>query len=51
MQDNFNIQNNSTKIMVHATCFGNLNNILTTKFLANPSLAIVDVNQPQSLYF
>ena len=51
MQDNFNIQNNSTKIMVHATCFGNLNNILITKFLANPSLAIVDVNQPQSLYF
>lgn len=50
-QDHFDIKDNSTKFMVHATGSSNLNNILTTKFLANPSLAIVDVNQPQSLYF
>lgn len=50
-QNHFDIKDNSTKFMVHATCSSNLNNILTTKFLANPSLAIVDVNQPQSLYF
>ena len=50
-QDHFDIKDNSTKFMVHATCSSNLNNILTTKFLANPSLAIVDANQPQSFKF
>ena len=50
-QDYFDIKDNSTKFMVHATGSSNLNNILTTKFLANPSLAIVDANQPQSFKF
>lgn len=50
-QDHFDIKDNSTKFMVHATGSSNLNNILTTKFLANPSLAIVDANQPQSFKF
>ena len=39
----------SNKIIVHATSIDKLSDLLTTKFLSNPSLAIIDPNEKISI--
>ena len=39
----------SNKILIHATSIDKLSDLLTTKFLSNPSLAIIDPNEKISI--